>query len=544
MGLEPTRLVESHRFLRPTCLPISPPRPFTLPIDCSDYILLNLNSQFMKFILKPTDPSKLEVDVLIQYCWENEVSHVSGLSKDFLDEIKSAAAKEEFTGKELQSLLLYPKNIISSYKFLLLGLGKKEEFNIFKLYKFVAASVKRALEGKPVKIAIIADDYWMKKYPVEQVVKSIVEGVILSSYKFNKYKGEEEQKKLRMIEQVLICLAPNKITAGEQGVQLGEIFSQATIFARDLINEPPEITNPEFLAKTAQEIEKESQGAVKVKIYEIEEIAKLGMNSFLGVAKGSEKAPKFIRLSYKPSGASKKIVLIGKGITFDTGGLSLKGPEHMETMKLDMSGAATVLAAFKAISKLNPKVEVVGLIAACENMPGGGALKPGDILKAMNGKTIEVLNTDAEGRLTLADAISFANIKEKPDEIIDLATLTGACMVALGENIAGLWSNNDKLKDQIEKSALFSGEKVWCMPLEKEYQELNKSHIADIKNIQTGKYGGAITAALFLAEFAGQTPWVHLDIAGPAFAEKDTILAPQGGVGFGVRMLLHYLLNK
>ena len=216
----------------------------------------------------------------------------------------------------------------------------------------------------------------------------------------------------------------------------------------------------------------------------------------------------------------------------------------METMKLDMSGAAVILAVFSVLKEANIDLEVTGIIAACENMPSGKAVKPGDILTAMNKKTIEVLNTDAEGRLTLADAISYAVIKEKPDEIIDLATLTGACMVALGQDIAGLWVNDELLASQLQKSAELTGENIWRMPLVKEYKELIKSGVSDIKNIQTGKYGGAITAALFLQEFVGKTKWAHFDIAGPAFAETDTPLTPRGGTGFGVRLLLNFLSSK
>lgn len=498
----------------------------------------------MKFSLKPTDPAKLEADILIQYCWENEIDALSVLPRDFIAETKESAAKEDYTAKESQSLLTYPKGQISSYKYLLYGLGKKEDFDLYKLYKSVAASISRIKDSKPAKVAIIIDDYWMKKYPVERVAKSVVEAVRLGGYQFIKYKGEEEQKKIRPIEEVILSLSAPKVETAAEGIRLGEIFASATIFARDLINEPPEVTSPAFLAQNAQEMEKSAKDMIKVKIFEAQDAQKLGMNAYLGVAAGSDKPPKFIHLSYKPAGARKKVVLIGKGITFDTGGLSLKSAENMETMKLDMAGAACVLAVFGALPSLKPKVEVVGLIAACENMPSGRALKPGDILKAANGKTIEVLNTDAEGRLTLADAISYAKLKENADEIIDLATLTGACMVALGEDIAGLFSNNEKLRTKIEKSAAENGEKVWFMPLEANYKSLIKSHIADIKNTQTGRYGGAITAALFLEEFAGKTPWVHLDIAGPAYAEKDTPLAPKGGVGFGVRMLLDYLMQN
>jgi len=495
----------------------------------------------MRFYLKPTDPSKLEVDILICFAWENEVSPIDRLSGDFWDDISEAAAREDFTGKEEQMLILSGRNLISAYKFLLFGQGKKEDFSICKLYRSVASAVKKAKEVKPVKIALCFSDYWFKKHSVEKISQAVVEAVKLADYKFIKYKGEEEIQKLRSVEEVFLSVPPGKLTMVETGVKAARITSDAVIFARNLINEPPEVTSPLFLAETALGLAKESEGKIKVKVLEKEEIAKLGMNSYLAVSKGSDKPPKFIRLSYKPAGSKKKIVLIGKGITFDTGGLSLKSAEHMETMKLDMSGAAAVLAVFSALPKISAKVEVVGLIAACENMPSGKALKPGDILKAANGKTIEVLNTDAEGRLTLADAISYANMHEKPDEIIDLATLTGACMVALGEEIAGLWGNNERLLTSLEKAATETGEMVWRMPLFAPYKPLIKSHIADVKNTQTGKYGGAITAALFLSEFVGETHWAHLDIAGPAYAEKDTPLSGVGGVGFGVRLLLSYL---
>ncbi len=495
----------------------------------------------MKFSLKPTDPSKLESDILIQYCWENEIEALSELPQDFKTYLVEIAKKEDFKGKEDQALLLYPKDYLSSYKYMLLGLGKKADFDIFKLYKSVASSISRTQDSKPVMVSVIIDKFWMEKYSVTGVVKAVVEAVKLGTYKFMKYKGKEEQQKIREIEQVSLAIPAGKISAAEEGVRLGEIFADATIFARNLINEPPEVTSPQFLANSAQVLAEESKGSVKVKIIEKDEAEKLGMNSFLGVSAGSSKPPKFIRLSYKPAGASKKVVLIGKGITFDTGGLSLKTAEHMETMKLDMAGAAAVLGVFKALFMLLPKIEVVGLIAACENMPGGSALKPGDILRAMDGKTIEVLNTDAEGRLTLADAISYANIREKPDEIIDLATLTGACMVALGEEIAGMWGNDKKLLASISQSAQQAGEYIWQMPLFSEYKTLIKSHIADVKNTQTGRYGGAITAALFLSEFVGSTHWVHLDIAGPSYAEKSSPLVDCGGAGFGVRILLEYL---
>jgi leucyl aminopeptidase len=267
------------------------------------------------------------------------------------------------------------------------------------------------------------------------------------------------------------------------------------------------------------------------------------MGGLLGIAKGSDEDPKFIRLAYKGTG-KKTIVLVGKGITFDSGGLSLKPDSGMETMKMDMAGAATVLGIFSALKTVKPAVNVVGLIAACENMPSGKAIKPGDVVTALNGKTIEIINTDAEGRVILADALSYASQFEKPDALIDLATLTGACMVALGEEIAGLFSNDKELAETLKTSAQKTGERVWEMPLVPEYRELIKGKVGDIKNSAGKKYGGAITAALFLENFVDpKIHWAHIDIAGPAFEEKGKPLTPYGGTGFGVRMLLDFINN-
>jgi leucyl aminopeptidase len=495
----------------------------------------------MKFFLKPSDPQKLDVDALTVFVWEEEFKNKTFFNPELTKEIKEAAAKEKFSAKEKESLIISSSGLMSAYKLILVGLGSKEEFDFYKLYEVIAFSIRLAKDIKAARIGLIIDELWFKDYTVAKTTKAIVEAVSLSSYHFLKYKGEKEKEKFRPIEEIWLAISPAKVSACEEGRNMGLIVAEAINFARDLVNEPPEYTSPLFLSLVAKELAKDSKDKVKVKILEKEEIAKLGMNAFLGVAVGSDKPPKFIHLSYKPTLSKKKIILIGKGITFDTGGLSLKTYENMETMKLDMSGAAAVLAVFKAIPEVLPKVEVVGLIPACENMPGSKALKPGDILKALDGKTIEILNTDAEGRLTLADTICYAKQKEKSDEIIDLATLTGACMVALGQEVAGLFGNNDKLIENMEKSAKEAGERVWRMPLFRQYKELLKSHIADIKNVQSGKYGGAISAALFLSEFVGKTPWVHLDIAGPAYAEKDSPLTPVGGTGFGVATLLTYL---
>jgi leucyl aminopeptidase len=494
----------------------------------------------MKFFPKPIEPGKVETDLLILFSYEGE--SIPAFSQIQINNvIKEMIQKEDYTGKTGQILSVTTKGLISSYRLIVIGLGKKEEIELSSYQKAVAKAIAFASQIKAVKIAFLLDDEISKKFKIYESIESTVVAVMLSSYRFIKYKGEEEKKQLRAIEEVFICLSAGKIGNFEQAVKYGQLKALATCYARDLVNEPAAVTTPTFLAERALTISKESEGAIKVKIMEEKEIRKLGMNAYMGVAQGSEEPPKFIILSYKPKNAIKKVVIVGKGITFDTGGLSLKPSEAMETMKLDMAGAAVVLSLFKYIREFKVNYEIVGIVPSCENMPSGKALHPGDVVKALNGKTIEVLNTDAEGRLTLADAFSYACLYEKPDYIIDLATLTGACMVALGQDVAGLWGNNQKLIEKIQNAAKTTGEKIWFMPLEQEYKELIKSHIADLKNISGGRYGGAITAALFLSVFIGTTPWVHLDIAGPAYQENKTELVPKGGSGFGVRLLLEFL---
>lgn len=502
----------------------------------------------MKFTIKPGDPAKLDVDLLISFGFSDDLASQNSIHKllkflpgDFLKTIEEEINRINYSGDAGENFVSPTRSQISPYKLQITGLGSADKFDLFRLQKSVGNAISRALSEKPAKIALIIPDKWLSDFPTQKVVSITVTAINKTAYKFLKYKSDQEKNKIRNIEHCFICVPGGKITQAEDGVAFGVVVSSALCYARDLVNEPAMVTTPSFLAGQAQTLAKNSKGKLKVKVLEAEEAKKSGMEAYLGVARASHEPPKFIILKYRGANPKKKITLIGKGITFDTGGLSIKSSQQMETMKLDMSGAAAILAVMQALPAINSPYEVTGIIPACENMPGGKALKPGDILRTMNGTTIEVLNTDAEGRLTLADAISYAVIQEKPDEIIDLATLTGACMVALGEDVAGLWSNNDLLLGNLVNAAKNSVELVWGMPLVAQYKDLIKSHIADLKNIQTGRYGGAITAALFLAEFTGKIPWAHLDIAGPAFAQKDSVLVPQGGTGFGVAMLLEYL---
>jgi leucyl aminopeptidase len=335
------------------------------------------------------------------------------------------------------------------------------------------------------------------------------------------------------------------LSAAQTALKTAESYCEGAVLARDLINGPPSDVTPKVLADTARKIAKGK--GIQLKVYDKKALKRMGAGGILGVNIGSSQEPFLIHLHYKPSGKPKKsIAIVGKGITFDSGGLSLKPAGSMETMKMDMSGAAAVLGVFSQLSRFKPNVEIHGIIPTTENMPGGKAYKPGDVLKALNGKTMEVLNTDAEGRLILADALSYA-VRQKADEIVDMATLTGACVVALGSLVSGAMTNNPKLLERVKKSTLSTGESIWELPLVKEYREDIKSKVADIKNIGGGREAGTITAGLFLQEFVGDTPWVHLDIAGPAYLEREFPALPylsHGGTGLMVRSLLTFLRHS
>lgn len=490
----------------------------------------------MKISLSTKQIPQVACDLAIIFVGENWQKEVSFLGKEITSLLLEVARNENFIGKENQSLSLNLYNFPT--KKLLFYAIDEDIKNIHNLQETLAKTIKTAEKNSRKKIALLPYFKWSQKLPSEVLAHAISKTFFLSTYRFNKYQSKTPLPKPK-IEELIVLTTPAKLSAFETGINLGKIYAEGTNFARNLVNEPASITTPSHLAKTALSLAENK--LVKVTVLEKEEMAKLGMNCVLGVAQGSDHPPKFIRLAYKPPSVRTKIVLIGKGITFDTGGLSLKPSASMETMKIDMAAAAAILGVFSKLAQLKPKIEVIGLITACENMPSGKALHPGDILQALNGKTIEVLNTDAEGRLTLADVLSYAVLKEKPAYIIDLATLTGACMKALGRDIAGLFTNNPSFAQKVKQAADNQGELLWELPLAKQYQEEIKSSIADLRNIGKTSYAGAITAALFLEEFVGGIPWVHLDIAGPAYKEKETALNPAGATGFGVCLLLHLL---
>lgn len=369
---------------------------------------------------------------------------------------------------------------------------------------------------------------------------ALAEGFRLAGYRFAKYKSDAEAPPV--IESLSI-VAPDPPSAGELRAAWHRLDAvvDAVSLVRDLVNEPAALKTPTYLGDLARGLAKKlgARAGLTVDVWDLARIKKEKLAGLLAVARGSREEPRLIRLHYKGVGARRHVALVGKGVTFDSGGLSLKPAKSMETMKIDMAGGATVLATMEVLGKLQLPIEVSAFVPATENLPSSTAQKPGDVITYRNGKTVEVLNTDAEGRLILADALMLA-ADRKPDAIIDLATLTGACMVALGHQVAGLFGNDRPLVERMAAAGRAAGEPLWELPLVAEYRDDIRSPVADIKNIGGG-YGGSITAALFLEHFVADRPWVHLDIAGPAFTEKALPYHPLGGTGFGVRTLLHYL---
>lgn len=467
-----------------------------------------------------------------------DVSVLRGFETKLVDRVTKAASALEFTGKVGESLLLPAPTGTVADDLMLVGLGERKTDQL--------ASALREVTGLAVATAkrrglrTIAIDLTMKEFK-DEAAEAVATAALLADYTFATYKKPSaNNQKLDSFE---ILTADGRLArAMTKRIERATLIVDGVTMARNLVNTPAQEMTPAHLAAVAVELAKSSHGSVKVKILDRAECAKLKMGAYLAVAQGADHEPKFIHLTYtSPRPTKKTLALVGKGVTFDSGGLSLKPADGMMTMKCDMAGSAAVLGFFSTLAQLKPRVNIHGIIAATENMPSGKAIRPGDIVRASNGKTIEIMNTDAEGRLTLADALTYA-LKEKPDAIIDLATLTGACVVALGEEITGLMTNDRALGQRVLEAASRAGEKLWELPLEARYRELVNSDIADLRNIATNRYGGTLTAGLFLQEFVDGKPWVHLDIAGPAFAEKPmSSYLGKGGTGHGVRTLVEFV---
>jgi leucyl aminopeptidase len=435
-----------------------------------------------------------------------------------------------FTGKPGQTCVLPGSD---GQVVVALGLGAAADASV-ATYRRAAAALARAAD-KQTHLAIDVLDSVPEAVERPAVAQAIAEGVLLGAYRYTALKSDPEPSHIESL--TVVATGGKRVQAS---LDRGRTVGEAVRIARDLVNQPGGMLTPVAFAARAEELA--DLRGFRVEVLDREDIEAEKLGGLLGVNRGSDEEPRFLKLSWQPTGRARgTVALVGKGITFDSGGLSLKPTDGMVGMKGDMAGAAAVLATFSALDAVQPKVRVLGFLPLTDNMPGGDATRVGDVLRIRNGTTVEVLNTDAEGRLVLADALSLASEAE-PDAIVDLATLTGACMVALGTKIAGVMGNHDGFVDQVRAAADAEGEPVWPLPLPDDMRKQLDSEVADLKNIGTNRYGGALVAGLFLERFvADGIPWVHLDIAGPADAGDDDSEARKGGTGFGVRTLLRLL---
>ncbi len=449
--------------------------------------------------------------------------------------ISSLIAAGEIKGKSNEVTVVHTLGRIPPKRVLIVGLGKQDKFKLDSVRAAVAVACKAARRAGARRVATILHGTGAGGISPADAAQAVTEGAMLGLYTFRVHMTTDPE--FGEVEELLVVVRDESERAAlQKAIEVGRVSAEATMLARNMVNQPANHMTPSDMAQAAQDVA-EKHG-LECTILEREDMERLGMGGLLGVSQGSLQPPKFIILKYVGADAAQKsMALVGKGLTFDSGGISIKPSEKMDEMKSDMSGGAAVIAALSAIGQLKPRMNVVGLIPASENLPSGSALKPGDVLKAMNGKTIEVANTDAEGRIILADALSYAG-REGYSPVVDLATLTGACIVALGHVCTGAFASDQEFLDKVMKAGETAGEKMWQMPMFEEYKELNKSEVADVKNTG-GRWGGAITAAQFLAEFVGDVPWVHLDIAGTAYTDKERSYYAKGGTGVGVRTMIN-----
>lgn len=488
---------------------------------------------------------KAKGDLLVSFVLEDSEHfrrQVEGLEA-VLGRTAGLLGKPRFEGKEKQTLLLYPSGI-ASRQLLLVGLGKAGKMSLETLRRASAAAAKVARDVNARSFVILEPEapgdinFGWPGNVYEGMGMALAEGVGLGMYRYNKYLTTKPDAPVDPDRCNIGASNRDRLRHFTKGVGLARIVCEATCAARDLSNAPGNEIYPQTLAAHARSTGR--RHGFRVTVFNESTIAKLGMGGLLGVARGSANPPRFIVMEYNRKSAGRgTIVLVGKGVTFDSGGISIKPSENMSEMKMDMAGAAAVIGTLQAAAALKIPVHLVGLIPATENLPGGRALKPGDILRHHNGTTSEVDNTDAEGRLILADALSYAH-RYKPDAVIDLATLTGAVVVALGHIATGMLGNDRKIMDRLVDSGNRTFERVWELPMFEEYEQLVKSDIADVKNVG-GRWAGAITGAMFLKKFIGDCPWVHLDIAGTAILEEPLDYTPKGGSGVGVRLLVDFL---
>ncbi len=483
--------------------------------------------------LLTTDFSKEQMETLVVPVCEDAVIYDD---KRLVALVKTAAKMEEFSGEKKQKIVFFNPKGLRAGRVIFIGMGRKEKLDREGLRSAAGCGVQTALKGHLKKISFAVPSEKRTGLAMADILEAIMEGAFLANHVLGTYKKEMKTGPLTEItlrvpdgfEKTFAGL-PQQVAAACEG----------TLLARQWVNMPANLKPPEVLAN--EMVSHAGTQKLKSTILDEKTLARRKFGAMLAVAAGSENKPRLVVLEYAPKKPRKTVALVGKGVVFDSGGINLKPAASMDTMKTDMAGAAAVAATLIAAAQLRPDIRIVGVMPLVENMPSGHALRPGDIVTACNGKTIEVGNTDAEGRLILADAMSYAVKTFKPDMLVDMATLTGACVVALGEKIAGVFSKDDELVRALVAAGEKTFERCWPMPLPEDYRDLMKSELADINNMSSTRYGGAITAALFLSEFSGDIPWAHIDIAGPARIGKAGDYCPVGGSGFGVRLLLEWL---
>ncbi len=449
--------------------------------------------------------------------------------------ISDLIANGDISGKAGEVGVLYPRGTIAAKRVLIVGLGEREDFGLEGVRQAAAAAIKRARDLNAKQVATIVHGAGIGGLDAAEAAQASVEGSLLAVYQYDAPKKKEAQNEIEAL--TIVEFESAKLGKIEQGMETAVSIAAGTALARDLVNMPPNIATPTRLAQAAKEIA--AAHSMKITVGGRKWAAKRKMGGFLAVAKGAGEPPKFVVLEHNGDRDDlDTIVLVGKGITFDTGGISLKGVQGMGKMKSDMGGAAAVLGAMEAVGRLDLPLRVIGITPCTENMPDANAYRPADVITASNGKTIEIISTDAEGRMVLADGLVYAE-RYEPRAVIDLATLTGASVIALGGQAAGLFSTDDGLRDKMVKAGTAVHERVWPLPLWDDYKKAIKSDVADMKNAG-GRFGGVGTSAIFLKEFTNY-PWMHLDIAGVALSEKDNTYIPAGGTGFGVRLFVEFL---
>jgi leucyl aminopeptidase len=495
----------------------------------------------MQITLETKAFATLETDALVSYVFENAdpvQGRIAELDQFTEGLLRKLAASGELTGKSLEMTLVHAPRGLKASRLLLVGAGKREKFDTAMLRKIAGAAL-RYLKSRGVKqFAFVLRE----NESAEAAAQAVAEGALTANFESDKYKTD--RKDAKSVDSIALTgFSDQDRGAAEKGLGRGRVIADSQNFARDLVNEPSNKLTPKTLAEKAEAMAKEA--GLSVDILDEKRIAELKMGALLSVAQGSVEPPRMMVVTYTPSHpkpGAPVIGLIGKAVTFDTGGISIKPSDGMEKMKYDMAGGATMLGVMRALAALKPNVKVICVVPSTENMPGGRAQKPGDIQTAMSGKTIEVLNTDAEGRLILADGIHYAK-QLGATHLIDAATLTGAIVVALANVNVGVFGSDQGFTDKFLASAKATGEKMWQMPLDDEYREFIKGTVADIQNIGSGKGGGAITGAMFIKEFTGDSPWIHLDIAGTAWNDDAKPWLAKGPTGVALRTLINLVMS-